>query len=279
MKLVNRIFFIFIMMLSSGALGFEYFSQNCPSGCSDSADPLSCGSLDFQFQAGLCPIKWKRADQMVLSPFASFMQSSILTLFENPRFSAFYHTPWIIGMQVGYAWGPHVRIYGEVNYVQTKAKYDVGFFTDSSPSIPASITFSKYTLCDAYLGGRYYSDRCCSEQLSCFLGGKIGIVRHHSTTFDLLVGLAQLGNQTALVDVPAFNHRTSVSGGINGGIDICCDNWSLVITGEVVISKGPATASDIAASPAIFNTFAFVYFGDVGTELRFPITAGIRYTF
>jgi hypothetical protein len=285
MKLINQIFFIVLLSLACHStysfLFFNRSEQSVPIDCCAPAcgSPLECGSYDVQFQAGVCPIRWNNADRANVSAFAPFVISPTLFLFRNPQFSTFYHIPWIIGGQAGYAWSDHTRLYVEVNYLQAKGKQDARFFTDSIPSLPADITLTKYKLFDAYIGGRYYSARCWCDRVAFFLGGKIGLTRHHSNEFDLVVGVPQPVNQTVLLDVPVLDRQTVISGGINGGLDVCCGNWSLVITGEVVISKGPQVADDLLVSPAIANIFTLVFFGKVGTELRFPVTAGIRYTF
>lgn len=302
MKLINQIFFIVLLSLTChSTYSFLFFNRSAsPVDCCAPAcgSPLECGSYDVQFQAGVCPIRWNHAERLSGSTFAPFVISPTLFLFRNPQFSTFYHVPWIIGGQAGYAWSDHTRLYFEVNYVQATSKEDATFNTDSTPSLPAAITLTKYKLLDAYIGGRYYTNRCWCDRVSFFLGGKIGFTIHHKDSFDVAVGFAlqqqsfqptnfnavaggapRLQTQSVLLDVPLFDHQTVISGGINGGFDVCCGNWSLVVTGEVVISKGPQVANDLLVSPAISNIFTLVFFGKVGTELRFPITAGIRYTF
>lgn len=282
---------------------FNRSNANCSVDCcapACSLSPLECGDYDVQFQVGVCPIHWNKADQKRINSFTPFASSSSLILFRNADFSSLYSLPWIIGAQAGYSWSDHVRLYFEVNYLQARAKQDVVFITDSTPALPAAITMTKYKLFDAYVGGRYYTDRCWCGCVSFFLGGKIGFTRYHENTFDLVLGFSQaqtqnfvpnvniivppggiqqLPVQTVLKDVPVFDRRTSISGGINGGFDICCGNWSFVITGEIVISRGPQVGNDLLLSPPVSNIFTTVFFGKIGSELRFPITVGIRYTF
>lgn len=284
MKFVNQLFFIILFTSCSLSSGFLFFnrSPDCPVDCcapACSVSPLECGDYDVQFHVGVCPIRWNHADRERISSFAPFVISPALILFRNAHFSNLYHLPWVIGAQAGYSWSDHTRIYFEVNYVQAKAKQDVPFITDSTPTLPAAITLTKYKLFDAYIGGRYYSDRCWCDRVSFFFGGKIGFVRHRDVEFDLVLGSPAIVNQTVLLDVPVFDHQTNISGGINGGFDICCGNWSFVFSAEVVISKGPQLADDVLLSPPVSNIFTTVFFGKLGTELRFPITAGIRYTF
>lgn len=285
MKFFNQLFFIALLASCNVSSGFLFFNRSSSNGAVDccapscNSNPLECGDYDIQFQVGVCPIRWNNADHERINSFTPFAPSSSLILFRHAHFSSFYQVPWIIGAQAGYSWSDHVRVYVEVNYVQARAKQDVPFFTDSTPSLPAAITMSKYKLFDAYMGGRYYSDRCWCNRVSYFLGGKIGLVRHRDVEFDLVIGSPVIVNQTVLLDVPVFDRKTSISGGINGGFDICCGNWSLVITGEIIISKGSQLADDVLLSPPVSNIFTNVFFGKIGSELRFPVTAGIRYTF
>jgi hypothetical protein len=286
MKLLrNQLLFIIVLISCTCASGFLFFDRwkpwggpvDCCAPCGAAA--FDCGDCDVQFQAGICPINWNHADRIVSASSVPFVTSSNLFLFRHPHFSTVYQLPWIVGAQAGYAWSDHVRLYVEVNYLQAKSKNDVRFFTDSTPSLSGSITFTTYKLFDAFVGGRYYTNRCWCDRVSFFLGGKIGLTRHHDNQFELVIGMPQPGNQTILREVPAFDQQTVISGGINGGLDICCGCWSLVITGEVVISKRPKAADNLMLVTPIANVFTTIFLGKVGPELRFPITAGIRYTF
>ena len=76
-----------------------------------------------------------------------------------------------------------------------------------------------------------------------------------------------------------FRSNTVVSGGANFGFDVCfCGNWSFVVTGEVVASCGPRSGGIIpTVATGLTNTNLVV--GNVQTELRFPVTAAVRYSF
>ena len=262
-----------------------WFNQgsDCNTNCKQyecSCNALHCGAFDVQLQAGVDPIIWRSKAEVISGsfPFPS-PTNPTLVFFNSPSYKRLFHVPWIVGGQVGYAWSDNVRFFVEFNYMQAKGKDNVSVSTATTPVLAATFTVHKYKLFDAYVGGRYYWDRWCNR-IAFFLGGKIGLTHHKNTKVDLAVGIPLLPPVSLiLTKVPAINHNTGISGGVNAGFDICfCGNWSVVITGEVVASQGPKIANNIPLSQVV-GQYNAISFGNIGAELRFPVTAAIRYTF
>lgn len=252
---------------------------SCFSSCYEcGCNPLYCGAWDLQVQGGVNPILWRNRDQ-ILGVNCGLTTNPVAVLYNNtPKFNKLFKTPWIVGGQVGYAWSDNVRVYVEFNYSQTKGKDSVLLATDFNSAFSTTYTYHKYKLFDAYAGVRYYWDRWC-DRVAFFLGGKVGLTHHKRLSADLVfiapavVNLSQTG-------IDQFGSNTVVSGGANFGFDVCfCGNWSFVVTGEVVASCGPRNVNNLVLPGAGFNGFTNILPGHVGTELRFPVTAGIRYSF
>ncbi len=250
----------------------------CASSCYEcGCNPLYCGAWDLQVQGGVDPILWRnRAGLLGVNTIGG-----LVSLFDTtPRFSKLFKVPWVVGGQVGYAWSDNTRVYLEFNYVQAKAKSDVVINTDFTPAIPFVFGLNKYKLFDGYVGVRYYWDRWC-DRLSFFLGGKVGFT-HHKALNSSFSFSTTVPTTPSIAASPAYLRNTVVAGGANVGLDVCfCGNWSLVITGEVVASCGPRATSLAVGStvPVVGGVFTNLLFGGIGTELRFPVTAGIRYSF
>ncbi len=239
--------------------------------------PLDCGHLDVQFQAGVVPIVWRHGYEENLAPFTFPAVTSALALFESPHFSTLFHTAWTVGGQVGYAWSDTIRFYGEINYVQARGKDQEAIVTASVPRLPAMIASHNYRLFDAYIGGRYYWDYCFCNWAHPFFGAKIGLTHHSGTHLEAAI---VVGSTVTTVDnIDFFKRNTSIAGGINGGLDIhIWRNWFFVVTAEVVVSQSAKVGDNIALSVPI-STFTSLTIGKIGTEIRFPITAAIRYVF
>lgn len=230
--------------------------------------PLNCGCFGLQFQGGVYPTIWNgRGDY-----FSGLCNDCGFDLGELPKFSKFFGTPWIIGGQLHYAWSDHWDIYGELNYIQA-GKKSTAVTTVLDPNI--AILLGKYKAVSGYVGLRYYSCRWC-DTTSLFVGAKIGFLHHRSINAHQLVGGVPSSD-----DRDFFRSNTSISGGANIGIDyLWCDCWSLVLTAEVVASKGPrgnacvqlTQAEDIQVGTALLIS-------NVKTEVSFPITLGVRYNF
>lgn len=247
--------------------------------------PLQCESFDLQIQAGVSPITWTARQAFSVLNCVGFTDP-IVNIFKMPNFRALFGIPFIVGAQVGYAYSTNMRVYGECNYSQANQKNNTLFTSTNPLIIPAQnvhLSFKKYRLVDAYIGWRYYFDRICDD-ISLFLGGKVGLVHHFSTQLTSLVVSAQGVPATDLLPasptVHLFNANTAISGGFNIGIDWgFCDCWSFVVTGEVVANCGPKSNSNIVLAVISPFTASHVLLGPIQTELRFPVTAGIRYTF
>lgn len=252
----------------------------CPRQYECGCNPLYCGAWDLQVQAGVAPVLWRNRGPLVgvncsLSPAAV----AVNLLNETPRFSKFYKTPWIVGGQVGYALSDNGRVFLEFDYSQANSKNAATFTSDfSNPAGTLAFTFDKYKVFEGYVGARYYWDRWC-DRLSFFLGGKVGFLHHKKQNLVLAAAFPSTVTAVVYASQPWNNSSTRISGGGHIGLDYCiCGNWSLVLTGEVVATCGPRGVGAVHLSSA-FNGFTDLFTSSVGTELRFPVTLAVRYSF
>lgn len=253
--------------------------------CSDcyecGCNPLYCGAFDLQVQGGITPILWHNR-----SDFANVncdFDIPFVTLIQIPSFKTFFKVPWTVGGQFGYAFSDNIRAYLEFNYLQANGKNPTLVTTNAeiSPAENLFFTTQKYKLFDAYVGARYYWDRWCNR-VAFFLGAKVGLTHHKKIEFALNINTSSA--PTLVTIIPAgtslFLNNTVISGGANFGIDICfCGNWSFVITGEVVASSSPRGNPNVVLTPTGSSTATNFIVGPIGSELRFPVTAAIRYSF
>jgi hypothetical protein len=251
-------------------------------------NPLYCGAFDIQGHIGVAPIIWAdRGDISIIQCSDVPGANPIFTLSKFPRFHNLFRVPWIVGFQIGYAVDDNIRIYGEFNYVQAKSKSNVLLTTiATTPTTTIAFNLGKYKLFDAFIGAQYYFDRWC-EMTSLFIGGKVGLVHHKRIRFDSTIDL-QRTPEVLTTDVNFFNNNTIFAGGLNIGLDFCfCGCFSVVLTGEMVASCGPKANDNIAFGQGLSGCTPLLpsvginnlLIGHVGTELRFPVTLGIRYSF
>ena len=272
------------LLLLASLLSFQRsYSYEC---CEN---PLICGALDVQAQVGVMPIMWNNRGpfQVVLCDLEPPL-GPIITAFELSKFSKFYKTPWIIGGQIGYSLYSNVRIYGEINYGQANAKTSPTFNLAIVPGETVVLNLTKYSLVDAYFGGRYYFDRWCNR-VSFFLGAKVGLIHHRKINFNLAANVPDTGIFKIASPITFYNSNTLVSGGFSTGLDAClCDNLSLVFNLDIVANcgfrnnnpiaslNGPDGLRHLLAAEAITTQLLV---SGIGTEIRFPITIGLRYSF
>ncbi len=253
------------------------FSSCYECGC----NPLYCGAWDLQIQGGVQPITWRnRAPYYGIVPAAVAPAPVVATIFTTgPKFNSLFKTPWIVGGQIGYHWSDNARMYVEFNYSQAKGKTTA--FADSLTGLTSvDFNLSKYKIFDAYVGARYYWDRWC-DRVAFFLGAKVGLTHHKGVSSSALTfNLPSPAAPIVFTDIAFYTSNNVVSGGADFGFDVCfCGNWSFVVTGAVIASCGPRPVApvDISATPVVGVNNVFI--GGIGSELRFPVTAGIRYSF
>lgn len=295
---LKKIFILLLLGISSPIAAKSYADDNCcrpiyECGC----NPLYCGTYTGQFHAGIAPIIWTKRGEIDLISCQSSTDNPIFQLTPKfPKFRKLYKLPWIIGGYIGYAWSDNVELYVEFNYLQARQKHhNTGFAFVIPNIIPTQTLFvilNQYTLIDGYIGVHYYWDRYC-DFISPFVGLKVGFTHHRNVKTNLNL------NGTPINIIPAssnscvpttngniqnqfFRSNTIIAGGFNLGLDFCfCDGWSFQIIGEFVASCGPRTLA-----PSLFVTplppplmATNIIFGGIGTELRFPITFGIKRIF
>lgn len=293
MKSFSRVYLAAVLALT-GAVSVpasvygDCYQESCcrPSCCYEcSCNPLYCGAWDLQIQAGVEPISWSDRGNFSLIQCAGVPAANpIDILFEIPNFHHFYKTPWTVGGQLGYHHSDNVRLYVEFDYAQASHKNDVAVETIGEAPNTFVFNLHKYRLFEAYVGARYYWDRWC-DRVAFFLGAKVGLVhfKHvdYSATITPPIPAALFADNARL-----FSSKNRPSGGIDFGFDICfCGCWSLVIQGAVLASCGPdsnhlnlTSGSNCVVTTVVPGVNSFLI-GHIGTELRFPVTVGVRYSF
>ena len=310
MKFISCKYFSLLALLclfASSAQAERYIDEpgvECRTRCNSyecGCNPLYCGALDFQIHGGVLPISWHDRGQFsIIQCTGTPATNPISALFDIPKFSKFFKLPWTVGFQFGYALSDNVRVYFEFDYSQAKGKNAVSLDNGAPspfPGIPQiTVLFNpgKYKLYDMYVGGRYYFDRWC-EKLSFFLGVKAGFVHHNRVKYSSTIRRQEADEIPAVFvtftdNVDLLKRNTVPSGGFDFGFDLCyCGNWSFVLTGGVLASCGPKSNSITFGQPAgcgqttpqpdlpagINNLLV----GNIGAELRFPITLAARYSF
>ena len=268
--------------------------QQCCDQVYDCGNPLNCGAIDFQIQAGVAPTLWtNRGIFSAISCNAlsipNFNQS-IIPLFKMPRFNKLFKTPWIIGGHIGYALTNDFETYIEFNYRQASGRNFTRFGVKATPNdtVTFNIHPSRYKVFDVYLGARYYwGINCGCYDFAVFFGGKFGMLHRKQVNATINVTSTACPSEAplALTCVPFFYRSNSVAAGANVGFEWCLGcNFSAVFTAEAVATCGPRSNSNIAninPCATILPNFSptNLVVGGIGTEVFFPITVGLKYSF
>ena len=293
-KYLLLLFSLFVIQSSSIAARDCCVPDNCCDQYYDCGNPLNCGSVDFQIQAGVAPVLWRdRGEFSAVTcnglAIPGFNQT-IVNFFKLPKFSTLFHVPWIVGGHIGYGLTDYAEVYVEFNYRSAKAK-TFSLLNVTIPNDVVNITLSSndhYRVFDAYLGARYYwGFDCCCTNMAFFFGGKFGLVHHKgvNAAFNVTSVVCPVEAALNLTSFPLFFRNTAPAAGLNLGFEWCVGcNFSVVLTGEVVATCGPKSNNNVPninsgcnILPTIFPTNLIV--GHIGTELFFPVTLGLKYSF
>jgi hypothetical protein len=295
----SLLLFCLLFNLTSVYATREYDSSCGANQCREqNYDCNSCGCFDIEVRAGVAPTIWSdRGLVQAVSCNALAIPGfnrSIVDLFKLPKFSKFFHVPWIVGVHLGYEVSPCFETYIEFNYRQARGRTFelIGRDAITIPNDVLNVTFTfndKYRAFDAYIGARYYWtwDWCWCNEVDVFLGGKFGLVHRKKVDFAYNFSSASCVSETALTSActPFFFASTRPAAGLNIGAEWClgCGFW-LVLTGEVVATCGPKNNDNIAAINAGCNVLPSILpsnliIGHIGTEIFFPITLGLKYSF
>lgn len=294
-------FLILLMLGATSATDVKAYTEDncCRPAYECACNPLYCGTYTGQFHAGIAPIIWTRRGEVDLLSCSSSTANPVFQLAAKfPKFKRLYKLPWTIGGILGYSWSDNIELYLEFNYLEAKAKHhDTGYgfvIPNVTPTQTLFVRLNRYRLIDGYIGVRYYGDRFCNW-ISPFVGLKVGFTNHRNVNARLNlngtpVSLAPAVSPTSCIPSTLnanasnrfFRSNTIISGGFNLGIDVCfCDGWSFTVTGEFVASCGPRfLGPSVFVTPLPGPTLATnIIFGGIGSELRFPVTFGLKRIF
>ncbi len=261
------------------------------------ACPVMCGDVNIQLKAGVAPtIFTEREPIFAVTKKAPKGISPLLPIICFPEFHKLFKTPWFVGGEIGCGLRDNILGFIEFNYRQADGKnpvfnninlFDIKVGETTRP-ITTSLTVrpNKFKAFGAYVGTRLYSDYWCNC-ISFFVGSKIGLVRHQETCFTFTTATT---SPDPSVTTPVtftspkselFLRNTVVSGGVQAGLDWnICNGLNFVVTGEVVATGPSRTNPDIKlkpVTPAI--KVSDVIIGRFGTEVSFPVTFGLKWTF
>ncbi len=213
-----------------------------------------------------------------------------------PKFKdAFSNRVLHIGAEVGYNLRDNCLAYADITYDRAHGgtvcfSIDRNNFGNPPADGDTSTTtsnfnqsFSTYHQFGAFLGARYYFDRCICNRFSFFLGNKIGIIHRRRICTNVLVEFEDEALSSKQINIEIAKDDNTVGGGVHLGIDICiCDWLSAYIAAEVVAFCSLKTNRQIpipidgATLNYVVQPSHIIPAGS-GTMLQFPVWIGLRY--
>ena len=243
-----------------------------------------CPSWDVAAKVGVAPIVWAERGCFTgvlcsISPqscsTAEFNEFMCVGKFHD----YFRQAPWTIGVEAGSFICGCTRAYIDFQYRQTHGKC----FSLGLPALVGTantlLKFSAYRSESFYIGSDYFIDEVWCENISLFIGGKIGLTHFNRTKLSGTVTYA--GNPNIFIPSEPvcvyYKGQTVLSAGGRVGVDIgMYDDLSLFITVEFLGQGG----RDFDQKDIVLTTCVSDFrFGRIGAEVVFPIEVGVRYSF
>ncbi|MFA6914941.1 MAG: hypothetical protein WC222_00960 [Parachlamydiales bacterium] len=275
MKLRNL--FVYLMLMASVTAPTQvmgWFWDNCNS-CCETVDPccyqgpLCEGGWSILAKGGIDPIHWTERGKVWLTVPAAV--PAVFSVSRTAKFRNQFELPYIVGGEIAYNLSDNAQLFVEANYIHGKGKT----FNFIAGTFVVSEVNDDYEAWSGYIGGRYYFSRSwICDRVSPFVGLKAGFVNHRQVKY----GLSLFG--TFIEKDPYYVGKSGVSAGVQLGFDILItDALSAVLNLEAVASQGPRANRNNEFDPVLTGGLTNVNIGQVGTEVSFPITLGLRYTF
>jgi len=264
-----------LLVITSFAQAYHFGDEVCcqqeNACCEDATAPLVCGSWGIQVKGGVVPIHNTKQGPVYL--FGPNLERPI-TLFDIPKFNHVYKTPWLVGGELSYACTEYIQLFGEVNYYHASGRnYEQSLTFEEQTGLIRSI-LTPYKSIGGYIGTRFFCDRWF-DILAPFVGFKVGLRNHKEIDATQTINGVRVPSTLRM-----YLKNTVVSGGAQLGFDTCV--WSslkFVFTAEVVAVAGARPNRNVVLPESSLSTLTGFSQGDVGTEVSFPITFGLRYDF
>lgn len=239
-------------------------------------DKQSSCAIDITLYGGISPIIWTGRDDL-------------------PRFHELFKMPLIVGARIGYLNECCWEFLAEFDYSRAQPKKfcfplpfnDCCQTSDICCQTPVCESVSNCMLLQerlrlnqssyqSYAGYgliRYHFENC-SDCFHPYLGLKLGLI--YRNTIDICI------EKHSCPESVLFFNTTSVSGGINGGLDLHISSCISLNLGVELVASGPMKNNlCIAITPTSTCDSSMTTFsaGRYFTELSIPITVGLIFTF
>jgi hypothetical protein len=267
------------LMLIAGFSASSAIAGDC---CVPFLNFFNCGTWSYQIRGGVYPTLWRNRGDVFLNSCDCISGSSTVgdNLGELPKFNKFFKLPFFIGTQLAYAWSECSDLYFEMNFIQGSPKKTAqNTLSEINPAL--LVRLGHYRAISGYVGAHYNFWQWC-DAATLFVGAKIGAIYHSDINAHQVIAPEAVCGCNEFKRT-FYKHATRISGGANVGIDYCwCQGWSLVLTGEVVVSGGP---KGVACVPLTNSEIVALAGGSnlsvekIKTEISFPVTLGVKYNF
>ena len=260
--------------------------------------PLEDCGFSLEFRGGIAPTIWRQRSCLFgvdcvasTSAIISLATSPVVAFGEIPSFKDHFKLPWTFGVHFGYALSECVELGLEFNYIQAKERSCVGFNVNQCCTTGTVLTprgtnlalQDPYRAFSGYVSARYYLDWFCGECFHFFVGSKVGVehLRHINALITVANPIVGAATTTGSACFSYIDRSTMISGGVHLGFDWAMwECLKLVFTAEVVATGAPRTNTLVNLSSNVPSIgFSNLVIGTLGTQIHFPITLGLKYTF
>ena len=245
---------------------------------------LWCGEIDLEVKAGIAPIIWTHRGCFTAAECVPIIGDGFSPGFNDfsrmGSFGHFFHSvPWTVGLELGYNFIDCVRTYIDFQYREAQGKCFALRIPSTSGSAIANLQFDSYRTFSFYIGCDYLFSGFCWDNFDLFAGVKVGFTHFHdmnlcgSVTYTAVSGVTLPAESLS----GRFCSDLVLSAGGRIGADWCfCHNLKLVLTAEFL---GQCARHFNRTTIPLTTSVSDFRLGDIGTEVVFPLTIGLLYSF
>ncbi|MFA6916704.1 MAG: hypothetical protein WC222_09940 [Parachlamydiales bacterium] len=234
--------------------------------------PLNEGNWNISIKGGIAPSIWmNRGNGYVVIPTNV---PPVLSSGQVKSYQDLFDMPWAAGLEIAYNSTGHTQYFIEGLYRCSPNKTVLTrTFPDTQITIRETMDDGKDWF--GYFGVRQFfcRDWIC-DSVAPYIGFKAGFVHHQKIRIKVTENASKAGSFTL------FESTTGVSAGLFLGLDCALmECLSLQLQSDVLVSQAIQGKRNIVLPAVVENGATNIIAGRVNTEITFPITVALRYSF
>lgn len=240
-----------------------------------SSTPLNECAWSISIRGGIAPTAWlNRGDAYIVIPASV---PPVISIGRVKSYNDLFDLPWVAGLELAYNSTGNTQVFVEGVFRSSPNKNSIKRTVEGATPVVVTERMDDAKTWFGYLGARQYFNRdWICDSVAPYIGFKAGFVHHDKIRMKFFENSDKKGSFTL------FEATTGVSAGVFLGLDCALmESLSLQLQGDLLVSQAIQGKRNIPL-PVISNdnrVVTNIIAGRVNSEVSFPITVALRYSF